>query len=146
MKRTDVAMTHAAIALVAGSGFAYGWMLYFAEPADEFAIVNHPWQPTMHILHVVTAPLFVFVLGLLWPTHITPKLRSGASARRRSGIGLVALAAPMIASGYAVQVSAAAAWRAAFAWAHGISSVLFLLVFVGHLATRIGSRSAAPRA
>jgi hypothetical protein len=90
-------------------------------------------------------PLFVFALGLLWPTHILPKLRSGARARRRSGICVMALALPMIASGYAVQVSVAAEWRTAWAWVHGTSSVLFTLVFGMHILVRIGSRPTAAR-
>ncbi len=143
MRRTDAALTHVAVALAAGTGFAYGWMLYCAEPADEFALVNHPWQPALHLLHVVTVPLFVFALGLLWPTHILPKLRSGARARRRSGICVMALAVPMIASGYAVQVSVAVECRTAWAWVHGVTSVLFTLVFVVHLAVRVGSRPTA---
>lgn len=145
MKRTDAALTYVATASAAGTGFVYGWMLYLAEPVDEFALVNHPWQPTMHLLHVVTVPLFVFAFGLLWPTHIAPKLRSGARARRRSGIGLVFLAVPMIASGYAVQVSVAAEWRTAWAWVHGVTSVLFTLVFVLHLLARIGPSRAATK-
>ena len=117
--------------------------IVFAEPTDEFALVNHPWQPALHLLHVVTVPLFVFALGLLWPTHIAPKLCSRATARRRSGIGLMALAVPMIASGYAVQVSVAVEWRTAWAWAHGVTSVLFLLLFLAHLAAATGHRPAA---
>ena len=139
MKRTDAALTWLAVGLAAGTGFVYGWMLYCAEPVDEFALVNHPWQPTLHHLHIVTVPLFVFVLGVLWPTHIVPKLRSGAAARRRTGICLVALALPMIASGYAIQASVGAEWRNAWAWVHGVTSVLFTLAFVLHLAVRIGS-------
>jgi hypothetical protein len=138
MKRTFAALTHATVAAAAGTGFAYGWMLYFAEPADEFALVNHPWQPAMHLLHVVAVPAFVFTLGLLWPTHIAPKLASRASARRRSGNWLVATVLPMIASGYAVQVSVAPEWRTAWAWVHGVTSVLFTSAFAVHIVRRSG--------
>lgn len=144
MKRTYAALTHATVAVAAGTGFAYGWMLYLAEPADEFALVNHPWQPAMHLLHVVTVPALVFTLGLLWPTHIAPKLFGRARARRRSGIGLLAMALPMIASGYAVQVSVAAEWRTAWAWVHGVTSVLFTLAFAVHIVRRTGPVAAGP--
>lgn len=137
MKRVEARVTHVAVWLAAGTGSVYGWMAYFAESADEFALVNHPWQPTMHLLHVVTVPLFVFASGLLWQTHVVAKLRSGAPARRRTGLFLLATALPMVTSGYAVQVSVADGLRTLWAWVHGVSSVLFTAGFVVHLCVRV---------
>jgi hypothetical protein len=31
-------------------------MRCLAEPADEWAVVNHPWQPHLQHLHVLAAP------------------------------------------------------------------------------------------
>ena len=50
---------------LAGTGVVYGWMRYFVTPKDEFSIVNHPQEPTLHWMHVVFAPLLVFGCGVL---------------------------------------------------------------------------------
>ena len=63
MTRAEAWLQHLANVLVGGTGLVYGWMRYFAEPADEFSVVNHPWQPDLHSLHVITAPLLVFASG-----------------------------------------------------------------------------------
>ena len=38
MTRGEAWFTHASSVLVGGTGLVFGWMLYFAEPTDEFAI------------------------------------------------------------------------------------------------------------
>ena len=63
MTRTEAWFSHVAAALVGGTGLVYGWMRYFAESDDPFAIANHPWQPHFQHLHVLTAPLLVFACG-----------------------------------------------------------------------------------
>jgi hypothetical protein len=42
--------------------------------------------------------------------------------------------APMILSGYGVQVVAAPGWRVGLAWVHGVFSLLFLAGYGVHLA------------
>lgn len=36
---------HAANAMVVGSGLVCAWMRYLLPSPDEWAVVNHPWQP-----------------------------------------------------------------------------------------------------
>ncbi len=85
MSRGEAWLQHVANVLVGGTGLVYGWMRYFASPFDEFARVNHPWQPDLQGLHVVTAPLLVFASGLIWRDHVWKRVRSGFRPRRRLG-------------------------------------------------------------
>jgi hypothetical protein len=98
---------HVSSALVLLSGVAYGWMKYLVEPDPEsFSIVNHPWQPQALHLHVLAAPLFVLAVGMLLRMHVPTRWRSGARANgRRSGLSLLFVLAPMILSGYLLQVN-----------------------------------------
>lgn len=132
MSRAEAWGLHLSNLLVGGSGVAYGWMRYLAEPADEFAVVNHPWQPDTQHLHVLVAPLLVFGVGLVWNAHVWRRWRSGFRPHRRSGAALALLFAPMVASGYLVQVAEGALWREAWAWTHGLTSLAWLALAFSH--------------
>ncbi len=54
-------------------------MKFLMESADEWAVVNHPWQPHVQHLHVLAAPLLVFACGLLWKNHVLEKMRGDGS-------------------------------------------------------------------
>lgn len=135
MTRAEAWFSHLATAAVGGTGLVYGWMRYFAEPTDEFALVGHPWQPALQACHVVFAPLLVFACGLLWRTHVWGRFRSGQVERRKGGLTLMALFFPMVASGYLLQVSAEEPWRTLWIWTHGTTSVLWIVVYVAHQLT-----------
>lgn len=137
MKKSEARFTHLSVLLAAVSGFVYGGLLYFGEVEDEFGPVAHPWVPTMHTAHVLVVPLFLMALGLIWQHHIVHKLRTGAKARRTTGILLLSQAFPMIASGYLIQVTVEEFWRAVWIWTHGITSSLFAILFVLHLMVRV---------
>lgn len=104
MSRVQKLFLHLSNLAVCGTGLVYAWMRYLVEPGDEWAVVNHPWQPHFQHLHVLTAPLLVFALGLIWSTHVLGKLANG-SENRVAGAGLTALFLPMVASGYLLQVA-----------------------------------------
>lgn len=118
-------------AAVAGTGLAYAWMRYLLVPADEWAVVNHPWQPAIQHLHVLAAPLLVFAVGLVWSSHVVGKLRNGRR-NRSPGIGLALLFVPMAASGYLLQVAVDPAWRQRWIWIHLATSALWIAFFVVH--------------
>jgi hypothetical protein len=138
VRKGEARITHLSVLLAAASGFVYGALLYCGETEDDFGPVAHPWGPTLHTLHVVTVPLFVFAFGMLWQHHIVHKLRSGAKARRATGVILLSQAIPMIVTGYFLQVAVDDVWRDTWIWAHVITSTLFSLVFVVHLLMRVG--------
>jgi hypothetical protein len=124
-------LLHLANLAVAGTGLVYAWMRYLVEPADEWAVVNHPWQPHVQHLHVLAAPLLVFALGLIWTAHVIGKLKNGRN-NRVVGIGLTTLFLPMAASGYLLQVAVDPGWRQTWTWVHVASSLLWVMAFVVH--------------
>ncbi len=132
MTRAETWFSHAATAVVGVTGVVYGWMRYFAEPADEFAVVNHPWQDDWQALHILFAPLVVFACGLIWRNHVWTRIRSGFAVRRRGGIGLASLFLPMAASGYVLQVSSNAALTRVAVIVHVATSCAWMVVYVGH--------------
>lgn len=124
---------HAAMAVVAAGGAVYGWMVYFAEPADEFALVNHPWQPELRSLHILAAPVALFACALIWRAHVWERIRSGFRPRRRTGLCLAVLFFPMVLSGYLLQISTGETLRTIWTWTHALTGSVWGLVYVGHL-------------
>lgn len=119
-------------AAVAGTGLVYAWMAYCLSPADPMDLVNHPWQPAVRELHVLTAPLWLVAFGALWSGHAAAKLRTGGPTRRRSGLAALALAVPMAASGYLLQVAVDDGWRSLWCQVHVGSSLAWLGGFAAH--------------
>lgn len=132
MSRLTAWSVHASTLAVGVTGLVYTWMLLFCSPADEWSVLNHPLQADVQHLHVVTAPLLVFAVGLIWRAHVWLKLRRGHAARRSTGWVLAVGFAPMAVSGYLLQVSADEAWRLTWSWLHLGSSLLWLLAYLGH--------------
>jgi hypothetical protein len=135
VNRFEAWMLHISNVLVGGTGLAYAWMLYLAEPADPFAVVHHPLQPQVQHLHILLAPLLVFTAGLIWRRHVWWQWRSGAGERRRSGVSLALFLVPMIASGYLIQTSVDEDWRRIWVGVHLATSGLWLLGYLAHQAT-----------
>ena len=131
MSRAQLLLLHLANLAVAGTGLVYAWMRYLVEPADEWAVVNHPWQPHLQHIHVLAAPLLVFALGLMWSAHVISKFKNG-SKNRVVGIGLTTLFLPMAVSGYLLQVAVNPGWRQAWTWVHIASSLLWVAAFSAH--------------
>lgn len=132
MRRSTAWFVHGSVLAVGATGVVYGWMRWLCEPADELALVNHPWQPELEAWHILVAPACVFAVGLLWPSHVWARIRGGHRARRRSGIALASLLVPMIVSGYALQTSVDPGARTLWVWVHGGSSIAWLLIYAWH--------------
>ncbi len=132
MTRGEAWFAHVSNLLVGGTGVVYGWMRYFAEPPDEFSVVNHPWQPDLLYLHILFAPLVVFSVGLVWREHVWKRVRSGFRARRRMGLTLTAVVFPMIASGYLVQLTVSEGWKDVWIVVHVATSCAWVLAYLVH--------------
>lgn len=132
MSRQAAWFVHLSVVVAGLTGIVYGWMRYLLEPQDEWSIVNHPWEPDLKSLHIVGVPLLVFGCGLLWRHHVWARIRSGFEPRRLTGILLALLLLPMVFSGYALQVVTNEGWREFWVWSHGISSCLWVLVYLIH--------------
>lgn len=132
MKTFERWALHLGALLTGLSGLGYGWLRYFKQVQGEFGPEPHPLQSLVQHAHVLAAPLLLFALGMTVRGHLSTKLRAGTREGRRTGLGAGLLIAPMVLAGYLVQVATAPMWRTAFAWVHGISSLLFLLSYIGH--------------
>ena len=78
MTRGEAWSLHLSNLLVGGTGVVYAWMRYVVEPTDPFAVVNHPQQPLVQHLHILVAPLLVFVSGVIFKHHVWARVSSGA--------------------------------------------------------------------
>ncbi len=126
---------HLAALTTAGTGLLDGLLRWFGQRAGEFGPEPHPWLGLVQHLHVLAAPVLVFTLGVMVRGHLWPRLGRSLEGRR-TGLGAALLIAPMVFSGYGLQVVASPAWRGGLAWVHGLSAGLFLLAYLGHLALR----------
>ncbi|MEL7061525.1 MAG: hypothetical protein AAGN46_15985 [Acidobacteriota bacterium] len=146
MKLADAWTVHVASGAVVATGLIYGWMRYLVRPVDEFAVVNHPWQPLAQHAHVWAAPLLVFAVGLIWRGHVWGNWRRRERSGRRSGAVLALVAFPMIESGYALQTAVAQQWRTAWIALHLIASALWLAGMLWHVVARRRPRTTRPPA
>lgn len=133
MTRFEAWTVHLSSLLVGGTGLVYAWMRYFAEPSDPYAVVNHPWQPTLQHLHILVAPLMVFAVGFIWREHVWKHWRQRVRGRRRSGLSMVLTLVPMVVSGYLIQTAVSDTWRGVWVAVHLTTSGLWLLGYAGHL-------------
>lgn len=132
MKAWETWTVHVSTILVAGTGAVYAVMRYLLEPADPYAVVNHPLQPTLQHLHVLTAPFLVFGAGLIWREHVWKHFRNGVRSGRRSGLWMLPTLLPMVISGYLIQTTVTEGWRTAWIAVHLVTSALWLVGYAGH--------------
>jgi hypothetical protein len=132
VRRLERWALHLGSLLTGLSGLVYGWLRYYGQVHGEFGIEPHPLQGMAQHLHVLAAPLLLFALGMTVRGHLARKLKTGTREGRGTGLGLGFLIIPMVASGYLVQVVISPTWRMAFAWVHGVASLLFLILYLGH--------------
>jgi len=80
----------------------------------------------------VSAPLFVFAIGLISTRHIHAHIKAGVRRGRRTGMALVWVLVPMVASGYLLQVATSIRWLGALGWVHTGVGVMFVVLIAGH--------------
>lgn len=121
-----------ATAAVALSGIAYGCLKYLVTSDDPYAVVNHPLQPYMLKLHVLSAPVLVFALGVVYTRHVVRQWRSGRARGRPSGLGIVATLLPMVLSGYLIQTISSESWLFRVSMLHIAASLAYLAILLAH--------------
>ena len=144
MTRAQAWTLHVSALLVGGSGLVYGWMRYLCTPADEFALANHPLEPSVQHLHVLVAPLLVFAAALVCGEHVWRRVRTGHPRRRPTGLVLFALFFPMVLSGGWVQVAEGAFARGAAVWTHAVAGTCWCLSYAVHLALHLRRGKTGP--
>ena len=122
------------------TGLVYLWMKYGLEPAEPWAVINHPLQPAVLKAHIVVSPLLLFAIGMITTRHVWRHWRSGMAWGRRSGVTTVLATAPMVLSGYLIQVATAAPLLAAAQWTHIGTGVLFAVGLGVHQVVVSGKR------
>jgi len=130
------------LSLVTGLLLLWVKTLYRAPPpVDEFDLggLSHPWQSIAQHLHIWTAPVLVIAIGMLWYAHGVFSLQAGIREGRRTGIMLLALAGPMILSGYAIGTSVSELARSIWIWVHLATCALWLFALLGHTLFRRSS-------
>jgi len=133
VKRWELFLQNASVAAVGLSGLAYGVLKYFMAGADPDSRVGNPWTQPALKAHVLAAPFLVFALGLVFSAHGLKRFRAGEPDGRVTGIGLLWIVAPVILSGYLVQVLTGEAARTWTGWIHTAIGVLYLAGYVAHL-------------
>lgn len=125
---------HLAVFVTAGTGALEGYLRWFGLRMGEFGPEAHPWLGAAQHAHVLAAPVLVFTLGMILRGHFSPMLQRGTREGRSSGLALALVILPMVAGGYLVQVVVDPFWRNVFAWVHGVASLTFMAVYLGHAA------------
>ena len=132
MTRFERALLWLGTAATAGSGVAYGWMKYFMVSEDPFAVVHHPWQGAMLKLHVLSAPVLVFAIGMIFSRHVVKQWRLRAGQGKRSGSSIAIIGAAMTVSGYLIQTVQADSPLRWVIGAHLVTSGIYLATLVVH--------------
>lgn len=122
-----------ATAVVTVTGLVYLNMKYFMKTDDPFAVVNHPWQPSMLAAHLIAAPLLVLMFGMLFRSHTLKKIASPVRANRRTGWTSLISFGAMALSGYLLQVVTSPTWLDALVAIHIATSLIFAVGYVIHL-------------
>ncbi len=145
MKKGSKRFLHLSTLAIGLTGLAWAWMRYLwdagPEPMDPELLMEwtgiHPWEPTMRTLHLLAAPFSVFAVGVIWQSHVAPRIMK-PWARRRTGLALVLLFGPMVLSGVLLQTASTADARTLWVWVHAITGGLWFFGYGAHLAS--GSR------
>jgi uncharacterized membrane protein YidH (DUF202 family) len=128
-----------------GTGVGLVWAKYFVTSADPWAVINHPLEPWLLKTHIIVAPLLVFSIGLIATRHIWRHLRSPTPWGRKSGIVTLATLAPMIGTGYLIQVVTLQGWLQVLAVAHILLGLLYAIGLALHWPRVRARRSSARR-
>ena len=134
---------NAAYGVMTLSGAAYFIMKYLMTTDDPFAIVNHPWEPTMLAIHVVAGPVAIALFSLAFRSHGLPKIWQATAVNRKSGLVASGILIVLVGSGYLNQVATNLTLLEASVWTHVGAGVVFVVAYAIHLV--VGYRAAWKR-
>ena len=131
---------HVTIATLTATGALLIWMVLIADPPSfediESFAVEQSGQAITTELHILAGPVLIFLVGLIWGSHVWSRIRNGATSRRHTGIALT-ICFPLLAlSGYLLQIASDEAAREALGWGHAVCGVLFAGIYAVHLCLR----------
>ncbi len=120
------------MALATVTGVALWAVKELLPPPGPWAVINHPIQPWLLKIHIISVPLLVFALGAFTVRHVWPHFMSGTPRGRRTGATTALVVIPMVLTGYAIQVVTHAPTLTILAWTHLGFGVLFSAGLVLH--------------
>ncbi len=132
MNALERALLWGAAILVGSSGVILGIMKDLMDAPDPYAVVHHPLQPLFLKIHIVTAPLLVFAIGVVFTRHIWAQWRRGLRPGRRSGLWTLATVVPMVFSGYLIQTVTHEGWLLVFVVVHVTTGLAYLGGLAAH--------------
>jgi hypothetical protein len=115
------------------------WLVlhYGSAERTAFGPMPNPWEPVVMRVHGMLAVGGVFLLGWITAGHVSERWRS--RPRRLSGLLLIASAAVLVLSGYALYYTTGSPHEAA-GLAHEILGVAALIVALAHWERRRARR------
>lgn len=122
------------------SGVLYIGIRTFVEPAEPWAIVNHPLEPWALKAHILTAPLMLFSVGLITARHIIRSLKSNLPTGRQSGMVITVLFGPLALTGYLLQTVISPLVTSILSWAHLILGLICAVSLAVHWRVLQGRR------
>lgn len=149
MTRAQRSLLFFAVIAAALTGAPLAWFRVRPFAAESSEGFGSPLEPLALDLHILVVPLLVFAVGWILGDHVLPRL--AARKRLASGLSMIGLFVLLVVSGYALQVAVSEGTRMALAWIHGVSGVLWTLLFVLHAfggrraRSEIMARAADPR-
>lgn len=132
MTRFQRWLLYSSTAVAATSGLVYFWMKRFLTPTDPWAVINHPLEPWALKLHILSAPVMLFAVGLITTQHIWRSLRSSLPTGRRSGIIATMGFVPLVVTGYLIQVVTSPLALEILAWTHLSLGLAFAWALASH--------------
>ena len=129
----EVRLQHLVNLLVVGTGLGYAYFKYFAHGTNAYSTIGNVNEPIFHDAHVLVVPALVFVCGLIWNSHVLRNLKTARNVKRGSGLGLIIILLPMVATGYLVQTAVDESWRRAWVWIHLVTSGVWTMSYIVHL-------------
>ena len=132
MRKSDRQLTHFTNYTVSIVGIAYWLIKTYATRQTEFGPTSHPVQPYFQYAHILTVPLLVFTIGVIFHTHIYLKIKSNETANWLSGYSLIITFIIMTMSGYFLQTAIIGANRSICICIHILSSAIWCLAYLFH--------------
>jgi hypothetical protein len=132
VRRWEAWWNQSALIAISVTGLAYGVFKYFVPSPDPDSRAGHPLQPWFMKTHLLIAPFAIFGVGLILRRHALARLQTGEVNGRRSGATMLLIFAPLVLSGYVIQMLVSPAATRAVGWTHTALGLLLLLGFVAH--------------
>lgn len=132
MTRFQRWLLYCSTAVAAVSGVVYFWMKRFMTPTDPWAVINHPLEPWALKVHILSAPVMLFAVGLITTQHIWRSLKSSLPTGRRSGLIASLGFVPLVVTGYLIQVVTSPLVLEILAWTHLTLGLAFAWALASH--------------